>query len=1126
MSSQDIAMVCDVLLGVSSPDKTIRTASVNKLQELGQNLGALTYCLIDIASKTATNDKEKTVKTTSLVICRKFLDNKKSDEWKKIDNNLKTSIKQKTFELLNNETNPSENAKVCDLIVTMLEKIIDNEETWPEITNLALSIFNYDPTDSTKITQIRALLKLLSGGAGFMYDEISKKFENVIPYLEKLMDSNIEISIKVLATQFVGELLSFCEDKEVELFKNLMGKVLITINNCYKDNNMEDSIKSLLEECIQIESVEPGLFKTYFKDIFILAQQLINKKDYDDEKIRELAFELVLNLVEEKPALFKTKKKDSKLLGPFLEMVFNYGLEFEKNVDNSWSTPSGNNYDNCKEDSAEDKVNFALFLLDRTIQCMGVELCQNELKFIIAAFLKKSWEFQYIALYALSTFASFDQEMVSIEPVLEIIYKLMSAPEAKLRFSAIHCINKFCDYYNPSFQRQTITKLLPLLQSLLKNENILRCQCEIIDSLISFIQFTTSDALKPYVKDLFELLFNIFNKPIPLIIRKLVLEAILEIISTMEEEITPLASVAFDILLKYFVESYKEKSNTNLYGILIECITSLGIYIKEKYNPVVPDIVKCIVEIVKGFNSDKVEPLKADLTNSLERLLPVLQENFTNLLPSLIETVLKLIQMRPKMAISSSPDEEFDISDIYKKESDIKKKDEIQTSETEDLASALVLLNTIIETIGDLFAPYVDKVESEILELVIYKADTKIRTKSSKILPNLLKPLKDENLKKNKAKLYMSKMVSAIEGETDNHVCEKYFVHLKEVIENGGEILNKQELNELFDKIVSFFNNLKDRRNKLLAKKENSKNLKNNKKTNDDDSDDDNISDLIDEDIEQIENIQSEIADNIGILLKTHKNLSEEIVSKLLKTVIPTYIQSKNTCEVKMGLYISDDLIEFLGQDMLGDETWNLMYKIITDLVVKDDTSTRQAAAYGIGNFAKFTTKNFDNYSKGLIDSLYNAMNIKNTENKEEDDDEEESGFGMAFDNMVSALGKIINYQFNSNVVQSGINELVNKWIMNLPIKYDETEYENQHEWMVDMFVVKRNLINESSYSHYFESLATVYQSKFSNEKINEKIKKLFEDVVKKEENIKALVNKIYEGAEDKLKRKLEKLIN
>ena len=72
----------------------------------------------------------------------------------------------------------------------------------------------------------------------------------------------------------------------------------------------------------------------------------------------------------------------------------------------------------------------------------------------------------------------------------------------------------------------------------------------------------------------------------------------------MEEEISPYAPVAFDLILKYFVESYKSKENQILYGVLIECITSLGIYVKEKYNPVVPEIVNCIVEIVKGFNSD------------------------------------------------------------------------------------------------------------------------------------------------------------------------------------------------------------------------------------------------------------------------------------------------------------------------------------------------------------------------------------------------------------------------------------------------------------------------------------------------------------------------------------------
>ena len=73
----------------------------------------------------------------------------------------------------------------------------------------------------------------------------------------------------------------------------------------------------------------------------------------------------------------------------------------------------------------------------------------------------------------------------------------------------------------------------------------------------------------------------------------------------------------------------------------------------------------------------------------------------------------------------------------------------------------------------------------------------------------------------------------------------------------------------------------------------------------------------------------------------------------------------------------------------------------------------------------------------------------------------------MAFDNMVAALGKIINFQLNnSKVVQGVINELINKWIMNLPIKYDDTEMEPQHEWLVDLFLLKRELIGENCYNH------------------------------------------------------------
>ena len=284
---------------------------------------------------------------------------------------------------------------------------------------------------------------------------------------------------------------------------------------------------------------------------------------------------------------------------------------------------------------------------------------------------------------------------------------------------------------------------------------------------------------------------------------------------------------------------------------------------------------------------------------------------------------------------------------------------------------------------------------------------------------------------------------------------------------------------------------------------------------------------------EEIEDIQSEISDNIGILLKTHKQIANEIISKILKNIIPLYSNSQNLFEVKMGLYIADDLIEYIGQDMLGDENWTLMYNLITKLVVNKDMSIRQAAAYGIGNFAKFTTHNFDKYSKGLIDGLYNGMNIKKEEEndmekeekKEEEEEEDEyNEFGMSYDNMVASLGKIINYQFNSEIVQKGLNELINKWIMNLPIKYDDTEQELQHEWLVELFLVKRNLIGENCFKHYFETLVKIYETKAVNDKINEKIKYIFNEFIKKEEKLKEIVNNIYQNSDDVIKRKLEKL--
>ena len=1134
MSTEDISMVCDVLLGISNPDKEIRTNSVDKLQQLSNNLGALTYCLIEIASKTPTNDKEKIIKTTALVLCRKIVDTKALDDWKNIPSNIKEGIKTKAFALLNSEVDPNMNSKICDLIQVIMIKILDCEEEWPEIKNLAFSVFNFDPNDSSKNIQIRTLIKLLTSGVGYMYSDIQKNYKLLIPYLEGLFDSEIDMKVKTCAADLVNELISFCdtdeENNELNYFKEIIKKILNNVYKCYQMNDKmpEDCVKTFLEICIDSERIEPSLFVDIFPEMFALCKNLILKKDYEDEKIRELAFELILSLVEVEEHLFVKKRKASKYLYEYIDLLFNYALEFEKEADQSWCTPSGNNYDSNMEDSSDDKIFFSSSLFDRLISCTGIEYCEKEMKELLKNYLLKSWECQTVCFYFLIVYSNFDQEFEKVQGVMKVLYTSVTNANPKLRFAAIHCLNKFCDNYNPSFQKETIKEMIPLLENILKTETILRIQCEIISTLTSFIMFTTSDALKPYMKELFQLLFTLFKQNnIPIIIRKLVLESILEIISTMEEETTPFASESFDILYSYFVEAYKTKSSHILYGALIECITSLGIYTKEKYYKIVPEIVMCIVQIVKGFTNDNFEPIKADLTNSLERLLPVLQEKFKNLLPNLIETALTLIKMRPQMSISSRPEEQFDINKIINENDDDENEKpegkEIKTSETEDLALSLSVLNTIIESIGEDFSQYIEQVEKEVIQLIDYKADTKVRTKSAKILPNLLKGIKDSNKRNEKGKQYIILLVEKISKETDDHVCEKFFVRLREVMENCGQILNNNELKELFDKMYSFFENLKVKRNKLLDKKNTKK-----KKHKDDDDDDENINDLLDEDIEKLESIQEEIADNMGILLKTHKQISGEIIQKLITEIIPTYFNSQNMFDVKMSLHISDDLIEFIGQDMLGNETWNFMYQIITKLVTVNDASIRQAASYGIGNFAKFTTSNFDNYSKGLIDALYNGMNIKDTNNTTEGKEEDEfDEYKLAYDNMVSALGKIIHYQNNSQVVQGNLNELISKWIMNLPIKQDDTEQEEQHKLLAEFFLNKRELIPNNCYEHLFATLAKIYNTKACTKETNQLIEKIFNENVKADNNLRQIVDALYNNpnTDEIIKNKLKKLI-
>ena len=156
-----------------------------------------------------------------------------------------------------------------------------------------------------------------------------------------------------------------------------------------------------------------------------------------------------------------------------------------------------------------------------------------------------------------------------------------------------------------------------------------------------------------------------------------------------------------------------------------------------------------------------------------------------------------------------------------------------------------------------------------------------------------------------------------------------------------------------------------------------------------------------------------------------------------------------------MAIYLIDDLIEFLGENYLSSQ-WDFFFKNLTIQVNKEDCEIRQSAAYGLGIFAQFTS-DYSKYAEESIKNLQKSLIYTPNDNTDEEE------FGLAKDNIIASIGKIIKFQSKNDFVKNNFKEIFKLWSNGLLIKYDSTEMENQHEWYCDVFFFFSNEIGDEN---------------------------------------------------------------
>jgi hypothetical protein len=396
------------------------------------------------------------------------------------------------------------------------------------------------------------------------------------------------------------------------------------------------------------------------------------------------------------------------------------------------------------------------------------------------------------------------------------------------------------------------------------------------------------------------------------------------------------------------------------------------------------------------------------------------------------------------MSIDSNPEKKIDIQDFLKdinekeKVTLEKKKITIVTSETEEYSSFIDLLNLILAELKEFAIPYIDLIEKQAKSIISYP-NIDIRGKAATIFPkivNIIATAGDQAKLSQYLKNYLTILVGAAEKETENEVVSYLLQSVDDCITGHDKTLSQEEVNQLFYKLFGIFDKVEKNRINL-NKEKGVKELETEKKKAEpqDEDIDDNYEeeialDNIKEGIEGVEDIITAFSDAIGALFKTHKEFSMEIAKKMISDVLPKYFQQNaSNFEKKMGLFIMDDMVEFLGQELL-DQIWPDIAKTLITYVDNHSCEIRQAASYGLGEFIKHTNVGYNKYAEEILKILYKGLEINS-------DGENSDEYQSAQDNIVTALGKLIKFRGNE---YPNLKEIISKWLYNLPIQGDISE--------------------------------------------------------------------------------------
>jgi len=230
--------------------------------------------------------------------------------------------------------------------------------------------------------------------------------------------------------------------------------------------------------------------------------------------------------------------------------------------------------------------------------------------------------------------------------------------------------------------------------------------------------------------------------------------------------------------------------------------------------------------------------------------------------------------------------------------------------------------------------------------------------------------------------------------------------------------LPPERVKELLDLVKLMILGTQSRRNKLL-------------KGNPDGDVDDSY--IIREEIAKEDDINSELAEVVGTLVKYHRTTFLPAFQDLAPLVFQMVQKGNYPSERQLAICIFDDIVEYTYDQSYP--LFNHFVPLMLEYALDPHPGVRQASCYGLGVCAQNGGTVFKPFVPKALEVLIKVIN--------EPGSREDEKTAPPTENAISSVGKIIQYQ--GDCIVDMLGALVDAWVSWLPIEIDVIEAKVVH---------------------------------------------------------------------------------